>query len=91
MILVCVGVFSVLSYSVSQCRHEIGVRMALGAQAWDVRLLVLKSALSSVIIGIALGAPASLLFTRVLQNRIWGIKTVDPLNLALVSALPHQR
>lgn len=85
--LVCVGVYGVLSYSVSQRRHEIGVRMALGARSRDVRLLVLKSGLTSVLIGIAIGTPTSLLLTRILQNRIWGIKTADPLNLAAVAVV----
>jgi len=85
--LVCIGVYSVLSYAVSRRTHEIGVRMALGAEATDVRRMVMVSGLRWLAVGIGIGVPASIALAKILQNRIWGIKSADPLTLAAVAAL----
>jgi putative ABC transport system permease protein len=85
MVLACIGVYGVLSYAVSQRTQEIGVRMALGAQVADVRRMVLKTGLRWLLIGIGIGIPASIALEKILQNRIWGIKSADPLTLAAVS------
>jgi putative ABC transport system permease protein len=85
--LVSIGVYSVLSYTVSQRTHEFGVRMALGAEATDVRQMVLKAGLKWLAVGIGIGVPASIALARILQNRIWGIKSADPLTLVAVSLL----
>jgi predicted permease len=85
LVLVSIGVYGVLSYHASQRTHEIGIRMALGAQAAEVRWLVLMAGLRSLLVGIAIGVPASIALAKVLQNRIWGIKTADPLTLVAVS------
>jgi putative ABC transport system permease protein len=87
LILVSVGVFGVLSYAVSQRTHEIGIRMALGAEATDVRRMVMMSGLRWLLLGIGIGVPASIALSKFLQNRIWGIKSVDPLTLVAVSLL----
>ena len=87
LMLVSIGIYGVVSYSVSQRTHEIGVRMALGAQANEVRWLVLKAGLRLLLMGIAIGVPASIALARVLQNRIWGIKSADPLTIAAVALL----
>jgi putative ABC transport system permease protein len=87
LILVSVGVYGVLSYAVSQQTHEIGVRMALGAQPIDVRRMVMMSGLRWLLAGIAIGVPTSIALAKILQNRIWGIKSADPLTLVVVSAL----
>jgi len=83
--LVLIGVYSVLSYAVSRRTHEIGVRMALGAQATDVRRMVMMSGLRWLAVGIGIGVPASIALARILQNRIWGIKSADPLTLVVVA------
>jgi putative ABC transport system permease protein len=85
--LVSIGVYSVLSYAVSRRTQEIGIRMALGAQAIDVRRMVMVSGLSWLGIGIGIGVPASIALARILQNRIWGIKSADPLTLVVVSVV----
>jgi predicted permease len=85
--LVSIGVYSVLSYAVSRRTQEIGIRMALGAEATDVRRMVIMSGLHWLGIGIGIGAPASIAFAKILQNRIWGIKSADPLTLIAVSLL----
>ncbi len=84
--LVCVGVYGVLSYVVSRRAHEIGVRMALGAEPADMRWWVIKAGLRWLAVGIGIGMPASIALARVFQNRIWGIKSADPLTLIVVSA-----
>ena len=87
LLLVSVGVYSVLSYVVSRRTQEIGIRMALGAQATDVRRMVMISGLRWLAIGIGIGVPASIALARILQSRIWGIKSADPLTLIVVSLL----
>ena len=84
-LLVSVGVYSVLSYAVSRQTHEIGVRMALGAQVAEVRGMVLKWGLRWLAIGIGIGIPASIALEKALRNRIWGIKSADPLTMVAVS------
>jgi putative ABC transport system permease protein len=85
LLLACVGVYGVLSYAVSQRTQEIGIRMALGAQASEVRRMVMKWGLCWLAMGIGIGIPASIALGKVLRNRIWGIKSADPLTLAAVS------
>ena len=87
LVLVSVGVYSVLSYAVTQRTQEIGIRMALGAEATDVRRIVLMSGLRWLASGIGIGVPASIALARILQNRIWGIKSADPLTLVAVSLI----
>jgi putative ABC transport system permease protein len=86
-VLVCVGVFSVVSYTVSQQQKEIGIRMALGAKALDVRRLVIWSGMRFILLGIAIGLTISFALMRVLKNQLAGITTYDPLTMALVIAI----
>jgi putative ABC transport system permease protein len=83
--LVLIGVYSVLSYSVARRTHEIGVRMALGADPGDVRRMMLKSGLRWLLVGIGFGVPASVGLAKVLQDQISGLKSLDPLTLVTVS------
>ena len=85
LLLVSVGVYSVLSYAVSRRTQEIGIRMALGAQTADVRRMVMMSGLRWMAVGIGIGVPASIALAKILQSRIWGIKSADPVTLILVS------
>jgi putative ABC transport system permease protein len=87
VVLVLIGVYSVLSYSITQRTREIGVRIALGAEAADVRGMVLRSGLRCLLVGIGFGVPASVGLTKILQNRIWGLEAADPLTLAIVIVL----
>jgi putative ABC transport system permease protein len=87
LLLASVGVYGVLSYTVSRRTQEIGIRMALGAEATDVRRMVMTSGLRWLAAGIAAGVPASIALSRFLQFKIWGIGPADPLTLIAVSLL----
>jgi len=84
LLLVSVGIYGVMSYSVTQQRREIGIRMALGAEARDVRSMVLASGLRCVLLGIGTGVLFSFLVARVLASQIWGVSWYDPLTLLSV-------
>ncbi len=83
--LVIVGVFSVMAYSVSLQTHEIGVRMALGAQQSDILRMVLARGLALIVAGITIGLVASFGLTRFLSSQIWGVSATDPWTFAAVS------
>jgi putative ABC transport system permease protein len=73
------GIYAVLSYVVGRRRHEIGIRMALGAQSSQVLGLVVRQGLRLVAIGLVIGVPAGLLSSRVLSSLLVGVRPTDPL------------
>ncbi len=79
--LVTVGVYSVVSYTVSQQNREIGIRMALGASAGNVRGLVMKAGLRFILLGVGVGLAIAFALLRLLASQIWGVSTYDPLTL----------
>jgi predicted permease len=87
LILAGVGIYGVVSYTVTQGTQEIGVRMALGADRRMVLAAVLKSAMSMAAIGIALGAATAFAATRVLKDLLFGVSATDPLTFSAVAAL----
>jgi ABC-type antimicrobial peptide transport system permease subunit len=87
LLLAGVGLFSVMAYSVAQRGREIGIRMALGAQAADVRGLVVSQALRMGLAGLALGVAGAFATTRVLSSLLFGVSAGDPLTFAAVCAL----
>jgi putative ABC transport system permease protein len=78
LILASVGIYGVVSYSVSQRTHEIGIRMALGAKRGDVLKIVVGQRLRSVLIGTGIGVAASIGLTCFLQTMLFGVKPTDP-------------
>jgi predicted permease len=87
LLLVAVGVFSVISYTVVMQTHEIGIRMALGAQQQNILCMVLDKGLRLVVAGIAIGLPASYVATRFLASQISGVSVTDPWTYGAVVAV----
>jgi putative ABC transport system permease protein len=87
MVLACTGIYGVLSYSVSQRTHEIGVRMALGARQLDVLKLVVRQGMGLVMIGVAVGLAGAVALTRVMSTLLFGVGAKDPVTFAVVAAL----
>lgn len=94
LVLASVGVFGVMSYSVSERAHEIGVRMSLGAKSSDIMSMVLRSGMLLTVLGLAIGLPIAFLLARALSDLLFGVDTADtasfvglPLLLAAVAAL----
>jgi predicted permease len=87
LILAVVGVYSVVSYAAAQRTHEIGIRMALGAEPRDILRMVLRQSIVVVAIGLAIGLAAAFAGTRAIANLIVGIKPTDPVTFASVVVL----
>jgi len=85
--LVAIGVFSVMAYSVSLQTHEIGIRMALGAQQSRVLNMVLRKGAVIIAIGVIIGEIVSLLLTRAIKSQIWGVSSHDPITFGAVLAV----
>jgi len=87
LLLAVVGLYAVMSYMVSQRNHEIGVRMALGANAGDVQRMVVRHGLRLVAIGLSIGLGASLALGRVMVTLVNGVATTDPVTFGAVSVV----
>ena len=85
--LAAVGIYGVMSYSVTQRTSEIGIRVALGAQSADVFRIIVGEALRSALIGVAVGAAGALILTRLLTSFLFGTSASDPLTFVGVALL----
>jgi putative ABC transport system permease protein len=82
LILVAIGVYSVLAYNTAHKTHEIGIRMALGAEGANVLGMVIRSGLRLVIAGVSIGLGVSLILGRLITAELWNVSSSDPLTLA---------
>jgi putative ABC transport system permease protein len=87
MALGMIGIYGVISYTVSQRRREIGIRLALGAQRGDVLQMFLRQGAKTALVGVAIGIAATLALTQLMRSLLFGVSTQDPLSFAWVAAL----
>ena len=87
LVLASVGIYGVISYSVTQRTQEIGIRMALGAQRADVLRMVVGRAMVLGIAGITIGAAGAFVLTRLMTNLLFDVRPEDPLTFLAVSVL----
>jgi predicted permease len=87
LVLSCVGIYGVISYVVGQRTHEIGVRMALGAQSRDVMRLVVGEGVRMALLGVAAGIAGALGLTRLMANQLFGVSAHDALTFVAVAVL----
>lgn len=87
LLLAAVGIYGVISYTAIQRMHEMGIRAALGAGAWHLRMLIVRNGAQLTAAGLAIGLAAMFPTTDVLASMLYGVSTYDPLTVAAVAAL----
>jgi putative ABC transport system permease protein len=87
LLLAVVGIYGVMAYGVTQRRHEIGIRVALGARRGDVARMVMGQGLALTMAGIGIGAGAAYALTRLMKTLLFGVTATDPATFAGVALL----
>jgi putative ABC transport system permease protein len=87
LLLACVGIYGVMSYSFSQRTREVGIRVALGAQRRDILFMALGEGMHIVISGLAIGLAGAMIVTRVYSSMLFGIGPADPATFVSVSGI----
>jgi ABC-type antimicrobial peptide transport system permease subunit len=85
-ILAAIGIYGVMSYAVTQRSHEIGIRMALGAESRDVRRMIVNEGMKLALLGLLIGTVAAVMVTKYLESQLYGVKARDPLTFITVAA-----
>jgi putative ABC transport system permease protein len=87
LVLASVGLFGVMSYTVAQRTHEIGIRVALGAQTLDVLKLIIRQGMTLVLTGVAIGLMAAFGLTRLMKSMLFGISETDATTFVIIPLL----
>ena len=87
LMLALVGIYGVMAYVVSQRTHEIGIRVALGAERRDVFKLIVGQGMSLALAGVMIGLGAAICLTRLMEGLLYGVSATDPLTYALIAIL----
>ena len=87
LLLAVTGIYAVISYSVAQRTHEIGVRMALGAAGMDIARMTLRQGIRIAAVGLAIGAPVAFTLVRVMSSLLYDVVVIEPLPFAGLTAI----
>ena len=87
LLLAVVGIYGVIAYSVGQQTHEFGIRMALGAQRYQLLLMVLRQTVRKLAVGLAIGIAGAVVLTRLMASLLFGVSATDPLTFFLAAAI----